>query len=292
MIRQKKKQVALLSKEHPEARLVIRQAAEILERRDIVIRLDRVAASCLEGAEASSREHAVSGSDLVVAIGGDGTLLAAARAVGHREVPILGIHLGHLGFLTETRCEELEEVLLAALSEEVEIQSRRVLEVRRRRGGDDVGTPEGVALNDVVFSKSDLARLFTLSLFCDDEWVADYRADGLILSTPTGSTAYNLAAGGPVVVPGVEALIVTPICPHSLSQRPLILPVDAAIHVTLSDSHRADGVQVTLDGQVGFEFEAGDAIAIRRAPYAVRLVRLPGRSFFSVLRDKLGWGHP
>jgi NAD+ kinase len=281
--------VAIFSKPHDEARAVLQRVGAVLRRRGVEMVLDEGTARALERTDGVPRERAVENASLVVSVGGDGTLLASARAVGPREIPILGVNLGHLGFLTETSCEEIDMVLDGALSQQLPVELRAVLTVSQ-----DGERPSNrhVALNDVVFSKRDLARLFSLSLFVGGEWVTDYRADGLILSTPTGSTAYSLAAGGPVVCPEVDALLATPICPHSLSQRPIILPGDAELTIALADGRGGTDVQVTLDGQVGFPLEPGERIAVRRAAHRVRLVRTPGRSFFSVMRDKLGWGHP
>ncbi len=281
--------VALFSKPHPDAPDVLARLARLLEDRGFEVLPDATTAESLGLGTSIRRERAAADARLVVSVGGDGTLLASARAVGDNLTPILGINLGSLGFLTETRCEEAESVLDAVLDGRAPIDSRRALRVIKNGPSTE---PAPLALNDVVLSKKDLARLFSLSLFVDDEWVADYRADGLIIATPTGSTAYNLAAGGPLLLPGVDALIVNPICPHSLSQRPLILPGSAKIAVCLADRRDDGSVQVTLDGQVGFPIEAGEKVSIVGAPHPIRLLRPPGRSFFSVLRGKLGWGHP
>lgn len=280
--------IAVFSKPHQEAVEVLTRIADLLRRRNIALLADESTARALGLPDWISREKAVERARMVIAVGGDGTLLASARAVGPAEKPILGVNLGSLGFLTETRCEEVEEVLTAALEGQAPVHLRWALTVRKDSQSSD---GRRIALNDVVFSKSDLARLFSLSLFVDDQWVADYRADGLIISTPTGSTAYNLAAGGPLVLPGVDALLVTPICPHSLSQRPLILPGDARLAISLTEGSKAGNVQVTLDGQVGYPIESGEKIFVHRSSHPVRLIRPPGRSFFWVLRDKLGWGH-
>ncbi|RMG46213.1 MAG: NAD(+) kinase [Acidobacteria bacterium] len=279
--------VALFSKPHPEATAVLRRVAASVQRRGLRLVTDVETAKALGREDGLPRAEAARRADLLISVGGDGTLLAAARAVSGAGTPILGVNLGSLGFLTETPCDELDQVLEAAIEGTAPVEIRHALQVRR---DGEPTKPENTALNDVVFSKRDLARLFTLSVFVDDGWVADYRADGLILATPTGSTAYNLAAGGPVVVPRVDALVATPICPHSLSQRPLILPGSARVTVTLAEGQGAADVQVTLDGQVGFPLEPGERILVQRSPNPVRLIRPPGRSFFSVLRDKLGWG--
>jgi NAD+ kinase len=280
--------VALFSKHHPDAQAVLRRLAAALERRGIGIVCDPTSAEILGCTGACARPEATRRAGMVVSVGGDGTLLATARTVGPYRVPILGINLGSLGFLTETHAEEVETVLEAALDGRAPVDERRTLGVKRDHLYHD--EPEHIALNDVVISNADLARLFSLSLLVDGDWVADYRADGLILATPTGSTAYNLAAGGPLILPNVDALVATPICPHSLSQRPLIFPGDARLTIMLPEGQRACNVQVTVDGQVGFTISPGERITIFRAPHPILLVRPPGRSFFSVLRDKLSWG--
>jgi NAD+ kinase len=283
------KRVAVFCKPHSNARAVLEQIAGVLRRRRIELSWDEDAARILDLPAGVPRGEAARCADLVVSVGGDGTLLATARAVGAAEKPILGVNLGSLGFLTETRREEVVESLEAAIDRRAIVERRGVLEVSR---DGDPATPGNIALNDVVFSKKDTARLFALSLLVDGEWVADYRADGLIVATPTGSTAYNLSAGGPLVVPGAEVLLATPICPHSLSQRPLILAGGAKVAVRLAEERVSSNVHVTLDGQVGFPLQPGETVNIRRGPHAVLLVRPPGKTYFSTLRDKLGWGHP
>jgi NAD+ kinase len=281
--------VAVFSKPHPLAHAVLRQVATGLERHGVEIVPDPSTAKTLDLEQGIERGEAARRSSLVISVGGDGTLLSSARAVGELEVPILGVNLGNLGFLTETSSAEVNGILDAVLEGRAAFVRRNLLSVRRE------GEPEDSAqtvLNDVTFSKKDLARLFSFSLFVEGEWVADYRADGLILATPTGSTAYNLAAGGPIVVPEVDALVATPICPHSLSQRPIILPGHCTIAVALPEEESSADVQMTLDGQVGVPLVPGERILVRRAEHAVVLARPGGRTFFGVLRDKLGWGHP
>ena len=281
--------VALFSKPHPLARAVLLQIATTLERRGLRMLLDRSSAETLQRSGGMSRSDAVENAGLVISVGGDGTLLSSARSVGATGTPILGVNLGNLGFLTETSCGDVSKVLDTVLDGKASLIHRRALRVRREA---DPGAEALFSLNDVTLSKTGIARLFWLSLFVDGEWVADYRADGLILATPTGSTAYNLAAGGPIVAPGVDALVATPICPHSLSQRPIIVPGSSTMTVALPDDDGAKDVQMTLDGQVGIELEPGERILVDRSEHDVVLCRPAGRTFFSVLRDKLGWGHP
>jgi NAD+ kinase len=281
--------VAVFCKPNVDARQVLQRVADVLREHGAEMLLDDTAAAALGTASSGPRDEFVRHAQLVVSVGGDGTLLSSARAVGPRETPILGVNLGSLGFLTETRREEVAEVLGAALTGRATIEQRRPLRVIHDGTHPRV---EGIALNDTVFSKKATARLFSLSLLVDGEWVADYRADGLIIATPTGSTAYSLAAGGPIVVPSVDALVVAPICPHSLSQRPIIVPGSSTITVCLAEGQSSLDVQVTLDGQVGFPLEPGEKVEARLAGHAVNLVRPTSRTFFTTLRGKLGWGHP
>lgn len=279
---------AVLCKPHHEARAVLQRVTEALRRGGTAVQYDDNAARALGLPGGLPRDEAVRGVDFVVSVGGDGTLLSAARAIGPAEIPLLGVNLGTLGFLTATRCEDIREVLDAILAGRAQVESRRALQVIRDGPSP---RPDGIALNDVVFSKHDMARLFSLSVIVDGEWLTDFRADGLILATPTGSTAYNLAAGGPLMFPGVEALVVTPICPHSLAQRPLILPNSSRIGVRLADGQSSTNVQVTMDGQVSFPLEPGEEVQVQQAPFTVHLIRPGGRTFFATLRGKLGWGH-
>ena len=220
---------------------------------------------------------------LLVTLGGDGTLLSAARAVGPTEIPLLAVNLGSLGFLTEVRLDELYATLEATAQKQCPTESRSLLEVRLVRDGREAS--HYYALNDAVV-KSTVARLMGFAVFINEQRVMEYQADGVIVSTPTGSTAYSLAAGGPVLMPSVEAVLLTPICPHSLTHRPLVVGSDAMIGVRLDSG--ADGF-LSIDGQVGMPVVQGDLIVCRKARYKVKLLRMR-RSFFDVLRSKLRWG--
>jgi NAD+ kinase len=227
--------------------------------------------------------------DLVVVLGGDGTLLSMAdciAAAGVR-VPILGVNFGSLGFLTEVTLPELYPSLEAALSGRAPIEDRMMLRAETVRAG---GAPVAhLALNDVVVTKAAHARMIELSVWVGEEFVTRIKADGLIVATPTGSTAYNLAAGGPIVQPTLDALLLTPIAPHMLTNRPIVIPASAAVRVQPLMEER-DEVYVTFDGQAGFELQAGDEIRISRAAATLRLIRPSTRSYFEVLREKLKWG--
>lgn len=224
--------------------------------------------------------------EFLVVLGGDGTLLQAARQVAQVETPILGVNLGHLGFLTEVEALDLWEVLPRILAGEYEVEERMMLETRVLRHGQEVA--RFAALNEVVISKGPFARLIQLELSIGGRPVEDYWADGLIIATPTGSTAYSLSAGGPIVSPGLQVLIITPICPHTLYSRSIIISHEEEVRVRVWASHRDTGI--TIDGQRGYRLEPGDELAIAKASEVVRLIRQRGWNFFDVLRRKLKEG--
>lgn len=223
----------------------------------------------------------------LLTLGGDGTLLRGARLLGEHAVPILGVNMGHLGFLTCCPAEQLEHSLMRFARDDYAVESRMMLHVsltertRRERG-------HWLALNDVAVHKGGFARVVPLRVSVDDELIASYSADGLVVSTPTGSTAYSLSAGGPVVVPTLETIIVTPISPHTLAIRPVVLP--ATSRVTVVADGTPEELMITVDGQTGSTFGVGDTLSVRKAREAIRIVRFPGSSFFATLREKLGWG--
>jgi NAD+ kinase len=225
--------------------------------------------------------------DLLITLGGDGTLLRGARMVAPHGVPVLGINLGHLGFLTSVAPTELDDAFAAVLNGRVALDERMVLDARAEAAD---GTCHGtfLALNDAVLHKGGFARVIRLAVRAGGEEVGTYRADGIILSTPTGSTAYSLSAGGPIVSPSIDCIIATPICPHTLAVRPLVLPADQTITVeVLSPSEE---LILTVDGQDGAALAPGDRLVVSRAQTPLCLVRFPGQTFFSTLRRKLRWG--
>ncbi len=226
--------------------------------------------------------------DLLVVLGGDGTLLSVADAAGAAgaDVPLLGVNFGSLGFLTEATLPELSESLAAAVEGRAPMEARMMLRATTMRRGSEL--PNHLALNDVVITKAAAARMTDLSVWVGDEFVTRVKADGLIVATPTGSTAYNLAAGGPIVQPALDALVLTPIAPHMLTNRPIVIPATSLVRVQPQMNER-DELYVTFDGQEGYELEAGDQVHVRCAERRVRLLRPSARSYFDVLRQKLKW---
>lgn len=224
--------------------------------------------------------------DLILVLGGDGTMIATARLMGDREVPVLGVNFGGLGYLAEFRIEELYSALESILSGNYRLDQRVMLDVELLRG--DLRVTSNRVLNDVVINKSALARIIEIEASLNHQFVNSFRADGLIVSTPTGSTAYNLSAGGPVIYPSMNAVVITPICPFTLSNRPIVVPDDAVIELCLKTQQ--EEVALTLDGQVGFPLNVEDRVVIRKSATTFNLVQPMNRNYFDVLRDKLRWG--
>jgi NAD+ kinase len=237
-------------------------------------------------AQTRKREELPGCTDLLIVLGGDGTLLSAARLAAERKVPILAVNLGGMGFLTTVSQDDLYSILEEIFSGNHRVSERVMLEAEIVRGGAVIRRQN--ALNDAVLNKAALARIMDLELRVDDEYVTTYKADGLILSTPTGSTAYSLAAGGPIVYPSVAAFVVAPICPHTLTNRPLVIPDSATIDIDFKAED--DAVFLTLDGQIGFELVRGDHIRVRKAAEKLHLVRPTKKTYYQVLRNKLKWG--
>jgi len=224
--------------------------------------------------------------DLMLVLGGDGTMIAAARLLGDAEVPVLGINYGGLGYLAEFRIEELYSALESILEGDYRLDRRVMLDVELVRGDESV--TRNRVLNDVVINKSALARIIEIEAYLNQQFVNSFRADGLIVSTPTGSTAYNLSAGGPVIFPSMNAVVITPICPFTLSNRPIVVPDEATIELHLKTDH--EDVALTLDGQVGFPLKVEDRVTIHKSDTTFNLVQPANRNYFDVLRDKLRWG--
>ena len=228
--------------------------------------------------------------DLVLVLGGDGTLIHAARILRGRPAPILGVNMGSLGFLTEVPLTELDAAIDHVLSGKAELSERMKLRVHVHRRGASGGEDKLVdseVLNDVVIAKGTLSRMAEFEVTCSGDYVTSYKADGIIVATPTGSTAYSLAANGPILYPSMRAVILTPICPHTLAQRPVVLPDDQTLNIRLVSESE---VFVTLDGQTGMRLEPGDRVQIKQSPNRVLLVRNPRIDYFGILRAKLKWG--
>ncbi len=270
----------------PEAVSTAHELADWLTRKGLQVELDeRTAHSAEDGAV---RYRPGEQYDLVVVLGGDGTLLSVARNLAG-DGPILGVNLGNLGFLTEINRSELYPAMVQVLQGHFSTEERSLLDVELWQNGAAVRRYR--VLNDAVVGKSALSRIIEISLRVDDHLVARYRSDGVIVSTPTGSTAYNLSAQGPILFPRLPVMVLTPICPHTLSLRPLVVPDSSHVEVTL-ETQRVDGEEVylTLDGQEGTSLGFGDCVRATRSAKTVRLVRTSGRTFYDGLRNKLHWG--
>nr|WP_227027094.1 NAD(+)/NADH kinase [Corallococcus soli] len=275
--------VIVAKRDTPQA---VALAAEIHERYpNLTVLADRALAHALNWPRVEDRDLAAR-ADAVVVLGGDGTLIYAARLLGGRNVPIIGVNLGSLGFMTEVPVEELFTRLADVLAGDFHVDSRMKLSCRLMRGGKVLIEDE--ILNDVVINKGALARIADHETSIDGVPITTYKSDGIILATPTGSTAYSLSAGGPIVHPSVDCTILSPICSHALTQRAIVVPADRTIRITLK-SETAD-TYLTLDGQTGHSLQTGDCIEVVRSPNRVGLVRNPRVAFFTILRQKLHWG--
>jgi NAD+ kinase len=281
------KTVGVISKPNsPAAAQIVPRLLDWLHSRGLGVRIDEETAFYAGGVAGRPRAVVPEGCDLMIVLGGDGTLLSAARAIGRREIPLFPVNMGGLGFLTAISQDELYPELERALGGEHRIANRRLLNTEVLRRGAVVVSYE--ALNDAVITKAALARMIDLDTFVDEQFVCAYKADGLIISTPTGSTAYSLSAGGPIIFPKVEATCITPICPHMLTNRPVLVPENSVIRV--HSRCPEEGVFLTIDGQVGTHIQEGDIIVCRSSNFSLRLIRPPHQMFFDVLRQKLKWG--
>ena len=278
--------VGIIGKRHNrEAVAVIQSLVRWLKERKVEAFLEGEMAPAIEGLPSWPEGQISKALDILVVLGGDGTLLSATRLAGENEIPILGVNLGGLGFLTEITRDELFPVLEKVIDGDFRTHDRVALKASVVRKKEPVAAFR--VLNDAVINKGALARIIYLKTTINGEYVATFRADGLILSTPTGSTAYSLSAGGPIVYPSLSTIIITPICPHTLTNRPIIIPDHVVVRTTLESE--SEEVFLTLDGQVGFPMERGDTLEVRKAPGRVRLIESPYKGYFEVLRTKLGW---
>jgi NAD+ kinase len=279
--------VGIISKPRSDlAATILPEMLAWLSERGVRTRLDTESAIYAGGGSPIAREDVPEGAQLIIVLGGDGTLLSAARAIGKRDIPLFAVNLGGLGFLTAITVDEIYPQLERALQGDFRIGRRRMLHCELRRAGRLLYSYE--ALNDAVLTKAEIARMIDLEINIDDQFVCVYKADGLIVATPTGSTAYSLSAGGPIVYPTVAAFAITPICPHTLTNRPVIVPDDRVIHVINRGEDQS--TYLTIDGQLGELLERGDEVVCRRSETCISLIRPPEKQFFDVLREKLKWG--
>jgi NAD+ kinase len=279
--------VGIIGKRHnKEAVAVATDLTRWLKEQKVGVLVEEEMAATIGGVSSWPHGQISASFDLIVVLGGDGTLLSVIRQVGEKEIPILGVNLGGLGFLTEITRDELLPVLENVLNGDFRTHDRVALSASVIRQGDQVSTFR--VLNDAVINKGALARIVYLETTINGEYVTTFRADGLILSTPTGSTAYSLSAGGPIVYPSLKTIIITPICPHTLTNRPIIIPDNVVVRTTLKSE--SEEVFLTLDGQVGFPLVRGDTVEVKKAPGKVLLIESPNKGYFEVLRTKLRWG--
>ena len=278
----------IAKKNKPEAVPIARHLAEWLRLKKIEVYIEEEIGKLLSPGlwKPIQREAIPTDVEVIIVLGGDGTLLSVARQVWNKNIPILGVNLGGLGFLTEITLDELYPVLEKVLQDEFEINERDVLNAEVIRRGERIA--EFIVLNDAVINKGALARIIDLETTIDGEYLSTFRSDGLIISTPTGSTAYNLSAGGPIVYPSLHTIIITPICPHTLTIRPIIIPDHVRIRALLKS--RNEEVTLTLDGQQGFTLEFEDVVEVRKAEGHILLIKSPTRRYFELLREKLKWG--
>jgi NAD+ kinase len=279
--------VGFVIKPHsPDVAKLLSSMIDLLRTRNHEILAGEETASLLGGDwQGAAREEMLHRCDLIVVLGGDGTLLSLAKFQVGRQVPILGVNMGQLGFLTEVSSNEALEQLEAALEGRMSCSSRMMLASELQRGDKVERLPH--VLNDVVINKSALARIFDVDVMVDGASVTNIRADGVIISTPTGSTAYNLSANGPIVHPEMDVIIVTPICPHTLTNRPVVLSAEVVVEIRINDGEE---IYLTLDGQQGFPLRGRDVVRIWRSERRVCLLVPTGRNYFDVLRNKLQWG--
>jgi NAD+ kinase len=281
------KSVGIIYKHNFEpAREECSRLKEWLEHRGIVVYTEEMSARTTVRRYSEEVTSIPDTVDWVAVLGGDGTLLGAARKVGEYGLPILGINLGGLGFLTEIPAKRLYEDMERLIAGEIDIETRLMLQAQVIRDGEELCCFS--ALNDVVINKGALARIIELRVCINDRFLTTFRADGLIISTPTGSTGHNLSAGGPILYPDLEALLVTPICPFTLTHRPIIIPDTSMIEISMG--HHSEEVLITFDGQVGFDLMDHDRVIVSKSEKKLRLIKSPNQDYFDILRTKLKWG--
>ncbi len=276
----------IVKKNRPQALEQVKSIVPLLQRENKTILIENTIESFDTGLRFCPRAQVIVESDLLLVFGGDGTLLSVAREPGVESVPILAVNLGGLGFLTETRVQELQGMLGRVCAGDYDTEQRMMLDVRLATARGD--EQHFRVLNDVVINKSALARMIDIETLVDGSYLTTYKSDGLIVCTPTGSTGYFLSAGGPVIYPDLELISLAPICPHTLSQRPIILNDESVIMLILKTPE--EDVHLTMDGQVGERLHAGDTVEVRKSTVALQLITSPFRGYFEVLREKFRWG--
>jgi NAD+ kinase len=277
----------IIKKNKPEALNLVREILPWIEQNGYSVTLEADAPACGVSFQRLELQDIPLQSDLLIVFGGDGTLLSVARLRGTEKVPILAVNLGGLGFLTEIRADEIVAVLEKIRDRDYAITRRMMLEVSLCNSA---GSERGVyhTLNDVVVNKAALARMIVLETYVNDMALNTFQADGLIICTPAGSTGYSLSAGGPIIYPSLDLISITPICPHTLTNRPIILPEDSIVRVELKSGN--DDVFITMDGQVGIDMAEGDRIIVKKSPRSIALIKTPFRTYFDILKEKLKWG--
>ncbi len=279
--------IGILTKpQFPELETVLKQLVRWLQSKNKTIVLGSSAAALLHEDNSHGDLALASQSELVIVLGGDGTMLSAARLVETRCTPILGVNMGGLGFLTEVTVENLYDSLEKVFTQQFFLDNR--LRLQARISHHDSREEQGTALNDIVISKGTIGRMIKTHIQVDKQFVTLLRGDGVIVSSPTGSTAYSMSSGGPILDPSLQALLLTPISPHTLTHRPLLVPSDVSLEIALTNGVE---VRAIFDGQIGFVMNQGDSILISASPHQTRLIRFPDRTYYDVLRNKLKWGN-
>lgn len=278
--------IGIIAKPKPETKEILHKLVPWLKENKKEVYIDTDTASLIGKSSSYQKSEIPTLVDMIIVLGGDGTFLSVARLIDNSNVPIFGVNLGGLGFLTEVTCEELYPTLEKIFSGNFIVHERLKLITQIYRQGERIA--EYISVNDIVINKGALARIIDLEAFIDGKYVTTFSADGLIVSTPTGSTAYSLSAGGPILYPTVNALILNPICPHTLTNRPLVVPDSAKIEIALVSEN--EDVFLTMDGQVGFALKHRDIVRVMKSDKKIKMILSPEKDYYQVLRKKLKWG--
>lgn len=280
------KKIGIISKTgHTEPLKILKELLPWLRKKGCDVYVDNDTSSALH-IEGYQRSQIPAMADFVVVLGGDGTMLSVARLIGEKGIPILGVNIGGLGFLTTVHKEDIFEILEKVIGGQCSVEERMMLTACVLRHSECIA--EYLVVNDVVVNKGALARIIDLETYIDNDYIATFKADGLIVATPTGSTAYALSAGGPIVYPTLSSIILAPICPHTLTNRPIVLPDDVHVDIILKSMN--EDVFLTIDGQVGFSLRQNDMVQVRKSAFTARFFIPCERDYFSILRTKLKWG--